>query len=174
MICSSPGTSTLEKTARQIYRIDFQPGLIETTTLITLPIKMSYHPNGTPARWLKALLQQQLPNCVASVQLEPKVAILKCCDFRLHPSNIYIYIYGNHMEIMPWFWEPNLTWFHHSGSEWHLRVQAKHASMSSSLSHPITPSFRAEWTAGKHLGHAKPSGIAWYRMVSPVKSQVFS
>ena len=27
---------------------------------------------------------------------------------------------------------------------------------------PITPSFRAEWTAGKHLGHAKPRGIAWY------------
>ena len=46
----------------QIKRIKFQPGLAEVTTLIILPIKMSYHPNGTPARWLKALLQPQSPN----------------------------------------------------------------------------------------------------------------
>ena len=46
----------------QIKRIKFQPGLAEVTTLIILPTKMSYHPNGTPARWLKALLQPQSPN----------------------------------------------------------------------------------------------------------------
>ena len=60
---------------------------------------MSYHPNGSPVRWLKALLQQQSPNCVASVQLEPKVAILNCCDFRLHHWNIWK-SYGNHAMIL--------------------------------------------------------------------------
>ena len=81
--------------------------------------------------------------CV-SVQLEPKwqfwtAGMLDC---------LIGIIYGNHMEIMPWFWEPNLTWLHHWGSEWHLRVQTKHASMSSSLSHhSVLPGWVNSWKA---------------------------
>ena len=61
----------------QINQIERQPGLTKTTTLITLPSEC------TPARWLKALLQSQSPNCVVSVQLEPKVAIYEVLRFQI-------------------------------------------------------------------------------------------
>ena len=66
----------------EIYWIELQPGLAETTTLITLPIKNFAPSERRPARWLKALLQSQSLKFVVSVQLEPKMAILQCCDFR--------------------------------------------------------------------------------------------
>ena len=46
----------------QINRIEFQPGLAETTTLMTLPNQNFAPSECTPARWSKALLQPQSPN----------------------------------------------------------------------------------------------------------------
>ena len=97
MICLSPGTS--ENRARQIYRIDFQPGLTRNQHPDHPPNQNVVPSERSPVRWLKALLQQQSPNCVASVQLEPKVAILNCCDFRLHHWNTWK-SYGNHAMIL--------------------------------------------------------------------------
>ena len=137
----------------------FLPRYIGKNSKTNLPDWLSTHPDTrsqSKCRTIRTLACSlvegitstavtKLYQIVASVQLEPKVAILNCCDFRLHHWNIY----GNHMEIMPWFWEPNLTWLHHWGSEWHLRVQAKHASMSSSLAphHSVLPSWVNSWKA---------------------------
>ena len=149
MICSSP------------YRIDFQP------TLIHAPNQNFVPSERTPVRWLKALHQQQSPNCVASVQLEPKwpfwsAAILDCL---LHPWNT---VYEG---IMPWFRETKLV-FMEVPSGAFIFKRRMHPMSSSLATHR---SFQAEWTARKQPASAVPNvGIAWHRMVSLVKSQGFS
>ena len=91
-------TRYIEKTARQIYRIDFQPKLARNHHPDHSPNQNFAPSECTPARCLKALLQPQSPNCVVSVYLEPKVAILNCCDLRVHHWNIWK-SYGNHAMI---------------------------------------------------------------------------
>ena len=143
MICLSPGTS--EKTARQIYGIDFQPGLTR-----------NQHPHHPPNQ---NVVPSERHAC-SLVEGIASIAVTKLCCFGAawaqsgHSEcaailDCIIGIYGNHMEIMPWFWETNLTWLHHWGSEWHLRVQAKHASMSSSLAthHSVLPGWVNSWKA---------------------------
>ena len=78
---------------------------------------------------------------------------------------------------MPWFWEPNLTWLHHWGSEWHLRVQAKHESMSSSLPFPSPrPSELSEQleSTSAMLNLGVSHGIAWYHPSNLKSSLNFS
>ena len=158
MICSSPGTS--EKTARQIYWIDFQPGLTRNHHPDHPPNQNVVPSERSPVRWLKALLQQQLPNCcfraawAQSGHSEPLgywiawciLGILytreSCHDFQ-ETKRVFTEVF----QVAPSF-----------PSETCIRCHQVF---------PITPSFQAEWTAGKQPASAVPKvgvshGIAWY------------
>ena len=162
MICLSPGTS--EKTAKQIYRIDFQPGLTRNHHPDHPPNQNVVPSERSPVRWLKALLQQQSPNC-CSVQLEPKVAILNCCDFRLHHWNVWKSCHD--------FRKPKVS---HRGcpSDTFIFKRNMHpVSASLATHHSVLPSGVNGWKAAG-LSSAKRRCIAWYRTVSLVTFQAFS
>ena len=151
----------------QIKRIEFQPGLTEATTLIILPTK-----NVLPSERLACSMIEGITS-IGSYQivllrcsLSPKWPFWMCGDFRLHPWKKY----WNHAMILG-----NQTCLHRDFPSGTFVFKRNINGMSSSLAthHSVLPSGVNSWKAAG-LGAGKRShGVAWYRMVSLVKSQVF-
>ena len=142
----------------QINWIEFQPGLAETTTLITLLIKISHHPNTRLLVGWRHYFNRS-HQIAFSVPLEPKwpfwtAAILDCI----------IGIDGNHAMILE-----TKRVFTEVLSGTFIFKRNIHTSMSSSLPHhSVLPGVKRWKAAG--LSNAKPRGIT----VSLVTFQVFS
>ena len=156
MICLSPGTS--DKTARQIYRIDFQPTLIHAPNQNVVP---SERHACSLVEGIASTAVTKLYQLVASVQLEPKVAILKCGDFRWPSASLEYCIWGNHAMILR---KPKRVF---------TEVFQVAPSFSKRNMHPMSSSlathrsFRQRWAAGKQPASAVPNvGIAWYHCIT--------
>ena len=151
MICLSPGTS--EKTARQIYRIEFQPGLTRNHHPDNPPNQHVVPSELWPVRSLKALLQSQSPNrCFGAAWAQSGNSEVRRFQF----ASLEKTVESCHDVL------ENQTFLHRG--------------FPSGTFKSGTPSLLpAEWAAGRPPASAVPNvGIAWHRMVSLVKSQVFS
>ena len=134
------GAGTSKKSAKQICPNFGQTWACRSHHLDHPPNQNSYHPNARLFDDWRHYFNRSY-QIVVSVQLEPKVAILKCYDFRLHP-------WKKILESCHDFRKPNL-------SSWRFRVTLSFSSetyIRCRQVFPITPSFQRS----EQLGSRRP------------------